>query len=257
MRADADQRRLRGVADPAGPRESDVAADRQQQGEQQRLAAGAAHHLVWAGRQAAPGPVPGRRRPQRCPPGHRAVLAVRGRCGQRLAQHRVDRKPGLAEGQRQDQLPPGPPRGHGLVRGQRGRHRHSPPGRRRHRTGTRSWRHGGRSNGGHYRCFLPGQAGLGPGPRVGCRVRARVRADGAHQPERERRKVPGSVGCGRGLGEACSRAPAAVTISAVAAKLAAITSLRMPCSVHLRCGENQARKLRGACGLGWPLGLLF
>src|SRR5271165_1118458 len=51
--------RLRGVADPAGPGDDDVAADRRDQAEQQGLAARPADHRLGVGGQAAPGPVAG------------------------------------------------------------------------------------------------------------------------------------------------------------------------------------------------------
>jgi len=130
MRPGTDDRRLGGVADPARRREGDVGAECQQQPEQQRLAAWAAHHLAWASRQAAPGPVSGHGRPQHLLPGHRAIPVGRGSRGQRALQRRVHRQPRFPEPKRQHRLPPALPRRRRLIRRQGGRDRHVPHRRR-------------------------------------------------------------------------------------------------------------------------------
>ena len=126
---------LRGIADPARLGHGDVGADRQQQAEQQRLAARAADHGGRAGRGTAPGPVAGRGLAQHRQPGHRAIgVAAAGR-GERVPEQRVRGQPGLAEGQRQHRLARPALAGQGLVGGQRGRHRD----RRQRAQAGRSW----------------------------------------------------------------------------------------------------------------------
>ncbi len=118
VRGPAGQAGLRAVADPARPGHRDVAADRRDQAEQQRLAARAGHHRVGVGGQAAPVPVRGGRLAQRGVAGHRAVgRAARG-VGQRLAQHRVGGQPRLAERHRQHGLAAAAAFIQGLVGGQ-------------------------------------------------------------------------------------------------------------------------------------------
>ena len=102
----ADQVGLRRVADPARPRQHDVAADGQHQPEQQRLAARAADDRSGVG--AQPPPRSSSRPPPRAarPAGHRAVAGAAGRLGQRSPQRRMDGQARLAERQVQHRRAP-------------------------------------------------------------------------------------------------------------------------------------------------------
>ena len=126
VRPDTDHGRLGRVTDPAGLRHGDVGPERQQQAEQQCLAARAADDLGGVGGSAAARPVAGRRLAQRAEPGHRAVGVPAAGRGQGVPEQRVGRQPGLAEGERQHRLAGPPLPGHGLVGGQRGGHRDPP-----------------------------------------------------------------------------------------------------------------------------------
>ena len=122
----AGERRVRGVADPARDRQHDVARQRLQQREQQRLAPGREHDLARIRRQAAALEVAGRRLARGGRAGDRPVAVAARALGQPLGDRGQHRQPGLAEREMEHGLAGRELGLHALVGRQRGRLRQAP-----------------------------------------------------------------------------------------------------------------------------------